>query len=67
MKTKRSVLEPSERFLSRREVAERWGVSTETIKRRDGVLHPLRFNQRLIRYAFSEIAKVESEAAGDQL
>jgi predicted site-specific integrase-resolvase len=52
--------------MSRREVAQRWGVSVETIKRRtrEGLLHPVRFNQRLIRYPLSEIIRIEKEASG---
>ena len=51
-------------LLSRRAVAQRWSCSTETVKRRtrEGVLHPLRFNSRMIRYAMSEILRVEQEA-----
>lgn len=46
---------------SRKWVADRWGVSTETIKRRtkEGLLHPVRFNTRLIRYRLSEILAIE--------
>jgi hypothetical protein len=54
------------RLISRREVAQRWGVSVETVKRRtsQGLLHPVRFNQRLIRYPLSEIIRIENEASG---
>ena len=52
-----------EQLLSRKRVASRWTCSPATVKRRDreGVLHPIRFNQRLIRYALSEIIRVEQE------
>jgi predicted site-specific integrase-resolvase len=57
----------SEQLLSRRAVADRWQTSVETIKRRerDGLLKPIRFNQRLLRYKLSEIEAIEAAAAGD--
>ena len=58
----------SERLLSRKEVAARWGVSTETIKRRaraEEFYRPLRFNQRLLRYQdLSDIERIERDAYG---
>ena len=56
----------SDRMLSRKAVAERWQVSTETVKRREraGLIKPIRFNQRLLRYRLSDIAALEA-AAGD--
>jgi hypothetical protein len=58
----------TEQLISRKALAERWSCSTETIKRRtrDGVLHPLRFNARMIRYQLSEVMRVEEEAGGQQ-
>jgi CHAD domain-containing protein len=58
----------SEQLLSRKTLAQRWSCSTETIKRRtrDGLLHPLRFNARMIRYQLSEIIRIEREAGGQQ-
>ncbi len=58
--------ETGERLLSRREVAERWSVSTETVKRRtrDGQLPALYFNQRLIRYRLADITRLEQDAQG---
>jgi hypothetical protein len=55
-----------ERLVSRKELSKRWGVSTETIKRRtlEGLLKPLRFNQRLLRYRLSDIIRIEQEASG---
>jgi hypothetical protein len=54
----------SEQLISRKAVAVRWQCSVETIKRRtrEGILHPLRFNSRMIRYSMSEILRVEQEA-----
>jgi hypothetical protein len=53
----------SEQLLSRKALAKRWQCSLETIKRRtrEGVLHPVRFSQRMIRYPISEIIRVEQE------
>ena len=58
--------ELEERLLSRQQVADRWGVSTETVKRRsrEGVLRPIRFNRRLIRYRLRDILQIEQEATG---
>jgi predicted site-specific integrase-resolvase len=54
----------SERFLSRQQVAARWGVSTETVKRRtrDGLLAVTRFNARLLRYRLSDVLELERDA-----
>ncbi len=51
-------------LLSRRQIAERWGVSIETVKRREktGSLRSLRFNQRLVRYRLSDIERFEDDA-----
>jgi hypothetical protein len=51
-------------LLSRRDVAKRWRVSTETVKRRQraGLLHPLYFSKRLIRYSAIEVARLERDA-----
>jgi hypothetical protein len=59
-----AALKVEERLVSRKELAKRWGVSTETIKRRtrDELLKPLRFNQRLLRYRLSDIIRIEQEA-----
>jgi hypothetical protein len=57
-----------EQLISRKTLALRWSCSTETIKRRtrEGLLHPIRFNSRMIRYQLSEIIRVEQEAGGQQ-
>ena len=57
-----------ETFLTRRQLAERWNCSRETIKRktRDHLLHPLRFNERMVRYRLSEIEAYEAQAEGGQ-
>ncbi len=44
-------------MLTRKEVAARLGVHTETIKRygRKGLLHPVRFTARAVRYSEAEV------------
>jgi hypothetical protein len=58
----------SEQLISRKALAQRWSCCTETIKRRtrEGLLHPVRFNSRMVRYQLSEILRVEQEAGGQQ-
>jgi hypothetical protein len=50
-------------LFTRREVAERWRQSTETIKRREkaGLLHALKLG-RSIRYRLSDIRAFEADA-----
>ena len=50
-------------FISRDQLAKRWSVSKETIKRREreGLLTPIRFNQRLLRYRLEDIIAIEKE------
>jgi hypothetical protein len=61
-----NLSEASEQLVSRKALAARWQCSVETIKRRtrEGLLHPVRFNQRMIRYPISEVIRVEQEASG---
>jgi predicted DNA-binding transcriptional regulator AlpA len=56
---------PETRLLSRRQVAVKEGVSVETIKRREkqGLLNPIRFNSRLVRYRLSDVLAYEAAAA----
>jgi hypothetical protein len=56
----------TEQLLSRKAVAARWQTSVETVKRREkqGLLNPIRFNQRLLRYKLSDILQIEAEAGG---
>lgn len=51
------------RMISRAQLAKRWGVSKETIKRREneGLLQPIRFNQRLLRYRLEDILAIEEK------
>jgi hypothetical protein len=56
------VVESSEQLLSRKALANRWGVCRETIKRaeRVGLLRAIRFNERLLRYRLSDILAIEA-------
>jgi hypothetical protein len=51
----------SQNLISRKTLAVRWQCSPETIKRRtrEGLLHPIRFNQRMLRYKMSEVMEIE--------
>jgi DNA-binding transcriptional regulator YhcF (GntR family) len=55
-----------ERLLTRRELAERWKVSIETVKRRERVrmLRPMRLDGRVIRYRMSDVIRIEQEGYG---
>jgi len=50
-------------LLTRRELADRWKVSIETIKSRERarVLRPLRLEGRIIRYRMSDVVRIEQE------
>lgn len=51
-------------LLDRKQLADRWGVSIETVKRRekDGTLKATHLpGGRLVRYRLSEILKAESD------
>jgi hypothetical protein len=56
--------EEGSQFLSRKQIAARWGVCIETVKRRerDGTLKGLHFNARLVRYRLQDVRHVESQA-----
>jgi hypothetical protein len=57
-------MENNERLLSRKQLAERWQMCTETLKRREklGVLPCLKLG-RLVRYRLSSIEDIEQNAA----
>ena len=63
MRTKGLSETMEESLLTRRELADRWKVSIETIKRRERarVLRPLRLEGRIVRYRMSDIARIEME------
>ena len=50
-------------LLTRVELARRWKVSIETLKRRERakILRPVRLDERLIRYRMSDIVRIEKE------
>ena len=50
-------------LLTRLELARRWKVSIETLKRRERtkVLQPVRLDGRIIRYRMSDVLRVEEE------
>jgi hypothetical protein len=64
VKRRELVAESSEQLLSRKALANRWGVCRETIKRaeRAGLLRAIRFNERLLRYKLSDILAIEADA-----
>ena len=51
-------------LVSRRQVANRWSTSIETIKRRqkEGILTPIYLSPRQVRYRLSQIIDVEGAA-----
>ena len=63
MQTKDLVKTMEDSLLTRRELADRWKVSIETIKRRERarVLRPLRLEGRIIRYRMSDVMRIERE------
>jgi hypothetical protein len=55
-----------EMLLTRRELADRWKVSIETVKRRERakMLRPMRLDGRIIRYRMSDVVRIEQEGYG---
>ena len=53
-----------EDYISRQELSARWDCSLETLKRREkqGILRPVGFSGRMVRYRLSEVLAVEQEA-----
>ena len=54
-----------EKYLSRQELAAQVGCHPKTIQRAEasGLLKPIRFNSRMIRYKASEVARWVAEAS----
>jgi hypothetical protein len=52
-----------ETLLTRSELARRWKVSVETLKRRERakILRPVRLEGRVIRYRMSDVLRIEEE------
>jgi hypothetical protein len=54
-------------LLTRRELAVRWKVSIETVKRRERarMLRPMRLDGRIVRYRLSDIIRIERDGYAD--
>jgi hypothetical protein len=54
-------------LLTRRELARRWKVSIETLKRRERtkILRPMRLDGRIVRYRVSDVVRIEQEGCRD--
>jgi hypothetical protein len=52
-----------DKLLTRLELARRWKVSIETLKRRERtkILRPVRLDGRIIRYRMSDVLRIEEE------
>ena len=52
-----------EMLLTRSELARRWKVSIETLKRRERakILRPVRLDGRVLRYRLSDVLRIEEE------
>jgi hypothetical protein len=52
-----------ETLLTRSELAKRWKISIETLKRRERarILRPVRLDGRVIRYRMSDVLRIEEE------
>ena len=55
-----------DKLLTRLELARRWKVSIETLKRRERarILRPVRLHGRVIRYRVSDVLRIEEEGYG---
>jgi hypothetical protein len=54
--------EPPPELVTREQLAARWVVSVQTIKRMEaeGILTPVRIGPRLVRYRFAQVLKIEA-------
>ncbi len=57
-----------DKLLTRLELARRWKVSIETLKRRERtkILRPVRLDGRIIRYRMSDVLRIEEEGYDEQ-
>ena len=57
-----------DKLLTRLELARRWKVSIETLKRRERtkILRPVRLDGRIIRYRMSDVLRIEEEGYGGE-
>jgi hypothetical protein len=64
----RSLETMDDKLLTRLELARRWKVSIETVKRRERakVLRPVRLEGRIIRYRMSDVLRIEEEGYDEQ-
>ena len=55
-----------DKLLTRLELARRWKVSIETLKRRERarILRPVRLDGRVIRYRMRDVLRIEEEGYG---
>jgi predicted site-specific integrase-resolvase len=62
MTKKNSSSHENEKFLTRKELADRWRCSGETVKRRQraGLLHPVYLSARKLIYRVTEIEILEA-------
>jgi hypothetical protein len=53
-------------MLTRQDLAKRWRVSVETLKRRERIklLRPVRLEGRVVRYKLSDVLRIENDAMG---
>jgi predicted DNA-binding transcriptional regulator AlpA len=59
-------MNPERKFLSRKQLADRWAVSVkflEDIDRRGEEPRPIRINPRVVRYDLADIESVEQRGA----
>ena len=56
-----------DKLLTRLELARRWKVSIETLKRRERarILRPVRLDGRVIRYRVSDVLRIEEGGYGE--
>jgi hypothetical protein len=52
-----------DKLLTRLDLARRWNVSVDTLKRRERtrILRPIRLDGRVIRYRMSDVLRIEQE------
>ncbi|MDF1659962.1 MAG: hypothetical protein P1U58_20270 [Verrucomicrobiales bacterium] len=60
-----TITPKSDRLISRKELSDRWNLSTKTLRRREkaGELRPLTLSANTVRYRLSEILAIEEDAA----
>ena len=58
-----------DKLLTRVELARRWKVSIETLKRRERtkILRPVRLDGRIIRYRMSDVLRIEEQGYDEEV